>query len=304
MLDCSLSSVHNASQGCPRLIGTVKHLMLFGKDPGILTVEDLKSESFINALVLAAEPLFLIKNVLVSTPADDAPITFSGDTETIQTGVTTGTDVYQFRWSQCLESFRNMLYSGGDFYAIEVTEKGVYKTQLVKSLDGIVSNVKSYKVRIDTNLNKAVAGGADAMISLSLTKYNTQSEMLPIMGADIESITQNVSINLSSTGIANAATTAIVTAVGCDYVTAISDLTIGADLTHKFEVYVGGTVTGNTISGGTLIPGEVAQSGYVYTHTRSVGTFATGEIIHIKYKNPDVSAENYVSNIITITVSA
>ncbi|MBE9489013.1 MAG: hypothetical protein IMY67_01845 [Bacteroidetes bacterium] len=304
MLDCGLTSVFNAGQGCPKIIGTVKHLLLWSSDPGTLSKADLESLIFLNASILAADPLFVIKNVLVSTPADDAPVVFTGDVRPIQTGVTIGTDIYQFEWSQCLETFRNAISSGGDFYAIEVTTKGIYKTELIDSLDGIKSNVKAYKVKIDANLNKPVAGGADAMIPLSLTKYNSDSEMFPFVGANVDDIVQNVSVNLSSAGISDTDAVAIVTAKGCDYITSISDLTIGADLTHKFEVYVGGTVTGNTVSGGTLIPGAVTQSGNVYTHTRTAGTFAAGEIIHIKYENPVDSTENYVSNIITVTVSA
>ena len=303
-LTCSTTGVYNANQGCPTKMGTVKHLLLWASDPGTLAISDLQSETFMNAAILSATPMFVLKNVLVSTPADNAPITFSGDTRTIQTGVTLGTDVYQFEYSQCLESFRNLLSGGGDFYAIEVTVKGIYKTEQVVSLDGIKSNVKAFKVKVDANENKAVAGGADAMISLSLTKYESEFELRGFEGADVDNINQNVSVNLESAGIADAAGAVVVTATGCDYVTAISDLTIGADGVNEFEVNVGGTVTGNSISGGTDVPGAVTQSGNVYTLTRTAGTYTAAEVVHIKYNNPDVTSENYVSNIITLTVTA
>ena len=303
-LNCSADSISNTNQGCPLRIGTVEHFILAPSNPGVVAISDLQSESFINAKIIAAlsSRWFVLKNVFASAPTDNAPIVASGDTRSIQTGVTIGTDVYDFEYSQCLDALKAALANGVTFYVLPVTTKGIYKSEQVVSLDGDKSNVRFLKARIDFNKKKAVAGGADEMISISITENSENYEMRAFVGADVENVVQNVSVNLVLTGIANAGSTATFTATGCNYTDGISDLTIGADGVHEFELNVGGSIVDNEISGGTDIPGAVTQSGNIYTFTRTAGTFATAEVILGKYNDPSVTSENYVSNIPQVTV--
>jgi len=184
-----------------------------------------------------------------------------------------------------------------------ITTKGIYKSEQVVSADGDKSNVRFLKARIDFNKKKAVPGGADEMISLTITENTENYEMRGFEGANVENIVQNVSVNLVLSGITNSGSTATFTATGCNYVDGVSDLTIGADGVHQFELNEGGSIVDNEISGGTDIPGAVTQSGNIYTFTRTAGTFSTSEVIYGKYDDPSVTSENYVSNIPYITVA-
>jgi len=303
-LNCSADSISNTNQGCPLRIGTVEHFILAPSNPGVVAISDLQSESFINAKIIAAlsSRWFVLKNVFASAPTDNAPIVASGDTRSIQTGVTIGTDVYDFEYSQCMDSLKAALANGVTFYVLPVTTKGIYKSEQVVSLNGDKSNVRFLKARIDFNKKKAVAGGADEMISLSITENSENYEMRAFVGANVENIVQNVSVNLVLSGITNGGSTATFTATGCNYVDGISDLTIGASGAQQFELNVGGEIVDNEISGGTDIPGAVTKSGNIYTFTRTAGTFATTEVILGKYNDPSVTSENYVSNIPQVTV--
>jgi len=301
-LKCTSSSVNNASQGCPIAIGTDENFIMSATDPGVVAISDLQSEDFINAKIIASDPWFLLKNLFISAPVDNAPILATGDNRSVQVGVTIGTDVYDFEWSQCLESLKSLLPSGGTFWIIPVTTKGVYRTEQVVSTDGDKSNVRFIKVKIDFNVKKALPGGNGYLISLSITQSKDNFEMRPFVGAEIDNINQNVSVNLVLSGITDGGSTAVFTATGCNYTDGISDLTDGADGVHQFELNVGGSVVGDAISGGTDIPGAVTQSGNIYTFTRTAGTFATAEVILGKYNDPDVTSENYVSNIPYLTV--
>ena len=194
-LTCSADVISNGTQGCPLRIGTVEHFYLAPSNPGVVAISDLESETFVNAKMIAAlsSRWFLIKNVFASAPTDNAPITASGDSRTIQTGVTIGTDVYDFEYSQCLDSLKTALANGVTFYVLPVTTKGIYKSEQVVSLDGDKSNVRFLKARIDVNKKKAVAGGADEMISLSITENTENYEMRGFEGANVENIIQKLS---------------------------------------------------------------------------------------------------------------
>jgi len=277
--------------GCPQNEGTVKHILIATTNPGKVAVSDLQDVDFINTKLKADQPnrWFFLKNAFKEEIANDEFKDDAGTFKTIKIGKTAGTDIFKYQTSQCLRFLTDKLATGLKCWVAYFTEQELLK---VKTVDGEPSVARFFEVEIFGHSEKTT-GTTAGLETLHITAEVTTGTWRTIKAPSVFDIETLQAVIFEGEPVSNGDATVTVKAYGCDLVTPVSDLTVGADGVNEF------TVTADEV----VIPGAVAFSGLnTYIFTRTAGTFATGEVVTLKYNEPSVTDELYISNIVSKVV--
>ena len=289
-MNCTTSSFSGAYDGCPENIGGVKGLLIAVTDPGILAVSDLQDATYVQTLLSADEPdrIYRLTDSLNEAVANNTIVTYTGTYRTIPMSEQAGVSMYKFEASLCLKYLYQALKFGKECWIAYITEKNYLGVQ---TIDGDPLNVRFIKVNL-TATEELPTATTPGLIAIGIEKKNLNSVERSFPFVNSDDITSLEKILFTIAPVSDGDATVELTAIGCDLLTPITDLTIGADGVNKFEI----------AANGALIPGAVAQVGNVYTFTRTAGTFTTGEVVTGKYENPSTSGEFYTSTTATTTV--
>ena len=265
--------------GCADNEGAKKHLIITREKPGNLAVSDLANEAFINQKIIADGDArwYILRDIATQELTNDEIKTWDGTFKTFEIGKTTGTDVFKFETSQCLRDLAVELDTGGDFYIAYITEQKLLEVQTIPE---IAEYVRFRKVRI-TAMAEKTTGEISGLVSLMIKAYDVQVSTRLIPFADLEEINELQKVIINSSAVSDSDLTVTFKVWGCNLITPIADLTVGADGVNKFEF------TRN----GVADPGAVAfVSGNTYTFTPTAGAYSSSDVITVKYQEPSASS--------------
>ena len=290
-MNCEISTFSGAFNGCPEKAGGVRDLLIATTDPGLLAVTDLQSATFVQGLITADEPdrVYRLSDAFKEEIVNNTITSDAGTYRSLPVSEQAGVSMFKFESSLCLKNLYQELKFGKTAYIAYVSEKNYLGAQAEA---GDPDYVRFVKVNL-TSVEEKVTGTTTGLISVGIEhkNLNTITRFFPFVPED--DITDLEKVLLKVSPIVDTDTTVTIKAVACNMITPVTDLTIGISGTNKFEV----------TSNGVVVPGAVTQVGNVYTFTRTAGTFATGEVVTVKYENPSTSGEFYTSNTVTITVT-
>jgi len=272
--------------GCDENIGTIKHVLIANKNPGKVAVADLCDLDFVNTKLIADgdDRWGVLTGAFKEEIKNQELTTDAGTFYDKVIGKKSGAKTFKFESSLCKRILGNEITQGSTVYVAYITDLDILKAVLNKDDSAFVQFLP---VRITSLIEEQTATTTE-LVGFTFTEIITNYVSRNVPFASVVNLSLLAKVELSIAPIADSSTTAVVTAVGCDLTTPVTDLDVA-----QFELTVNGTTVVTTPTVG----------GNVYTFA-TIPAMSTGDVVTVKVIEPSASSQLYISNTATTIVTA